>query len=202
MMPGRSPWLAWTITFAVILALSLAPWPGWGEAWMDCYCEVAGSVADLVPWSPVKTLFRPGDDASQGEERVPWQFYVYMQRVGTADVDRLVQNERLEYVSVATFLALAGASMGRRWKTSRFWKFGLPLLLGALALNDVDRLVLAVDRWRWIALPAPVEVVLSAIYALFNGMPVTPIALPALLWWALVWLEIAPTMGARSVPDA
>jgi hypothetical protein len=179
----------------VILALALAPWPRWGEACASAYCDVANAVASMAPNDTVRTLFRPGDDPAQGEERVPWRVYVYLQEKSTGAVERIVENERLDYASVVTFLAVAAASSLRRWKTRRLWAVGLPAILAIVAVEDANRLVLAVAGLHWIVLGPVTEVALSAVYAFFNGMPIVPFALPGLLWWALIQRDRRPRAG-------
>ena len=191
----RSPWAAWFAQCAVLLALALAPWPQWGEACASAYCDVANAVASMAPNDSVRTLFRPGDDPAQGEERVPWRVYVYLQEKSTGAVERIVENERLDYASVVTFLAVAAASSLRRWKTRRLWAVGLPAILGIVALEDANRILLAVDGLHWISLGPATEVALSAVYAFHNGMPVVPFALPGLLWWALIQRDRRPGAG-------
>jgi hypothetical protein len=182
----RSPWTRWGASFALILALGIAPWPGWGESWADFYCEVASAIADVAPTAGLRVLFRPGDDASKGEERRPWQVYVYVQRPDDGAIDRFVQNGRMEYVSLVAFFALAGASALQGWKTRALWTIGLPLLLAIMVVNEVVEVVLAIDRWHWSSLGPAIEVALSAIHTLFHGLPVTPFALPGLIWWSLL----------------
>jgi hypothetical protein len=182
----RSPWAAWSAQCLAILALALAPWPGWGEACASAYCDVANAVASAVPNDSARVLFRPGDDPSQGEERVPWRVYVYMQEPSTGAVDRVIENERLDYASVATFLALAAASSLRRWRTKWLWAAGLPAILAIVAIEDANRIFLALDGLHWIALGPVAEIALSAVYAFFNGMPIVPFAVPGLLWWGLL----------------
>jgi hypothetical protein len=182
----RSPWARWGAKFAVILALALLPWPTWGDAWSEFYCEMASALADVAPTGSIRAVFRPGDDASQGEERAPWRAYAYLQQADTGAVDRVVQDGRMAYVSLATFLALAGASVLQGWKTRALWAIGLPALVVLQVFNAGNQLVLAVDRWHWIALGPAGEVLLSALYTLFNGLPVVPFALPGLLWWGLL----------------
>jgi hypothetical protein len=182
----RSPWARWGAKFALILGLGLVPWPGWGEAWSDFYCEVANAIADVVPTAGVRALFRPGEDASLGEERVPWRAYAYLQRAEDGAVERLPQDGRMQYVSLLTFFALASASTLQGWKTRALWTVALPVLLAILALNALNQIVLAVDRCHWIVLGPAGEVALSALYTLFNGLPMTPFALPGLIWWAVL----------------
>jgi hypothetical protein len=168
------------------LALVLVPWPGWGESWADFYCEVASAMASVVPTGGLELAFRPGDDPSKGEERLPWRIYVYVQRSEDGAVDRFRQSGRMEYVSLATFLALAAASALQGWKTRPLWAIGLPLLLAILALDEVIEIVIVVDQWHWISLGPAGEVLVSAVHTLFHGMPITPFAIPGLIWWALL----------------
>jgi hypothetical protein len=180
-------WAPFAVRFAVLLALTLAPWPGWGLLASTLYCQVANTtVAPLVSPAGAKLLFRPGDDPSQGEESVPWQVYVYVERAETGEVNRYFYRWRMAYVSVATFLALAGASLLERRATSRLWAIGLPVLLVLVAVDDANRALLTIDRWRWVSLGPVTEVVLSAGYTLLNGLPVIPYVVPAILWLALV----------------
>jgi hypothetical protein len=189
-----SPWARWSAWCAAILVLALAPWPGWGEAWADFYCELANATTSMAPTGDVRLLFRPGDDPSRGEERAPWRVYLYLQDTSSGAVQRIVENERLDYATLATFVALAGASSLSRRRTRWLWIAGLPATLAIVALEDADRILLALDGLHFIALGPALEVVLSAIYAFFNGMPVVPFALPVLLWWALGHADDRPAL--------
>ncbi len=183
----RKSWGIFASQSVLILALGLAPWPGWGLTSSQLYCWIANAViVPVAPPSDVRWLFRPGDDPRQGEQRVPWQVYVYAQRAETGEVNRFSYKWRMAYVSVATFVALAAASALQRRRTFLLWMIGFPLLLLLTACNDANRALLTVDRWGWISLRPAIEVALSAGYTLLNGLPVIPYVVPAMLWWGLV----------------
>jgi hypothetical protein len=193
-------WGVFVIQFGAILALALWPWPGWGRLWSVGYCEAANAVVAPGAPSGVRILFQPGDDPTKGEEAVPWQVYVYAQRAATGAVDRFSESERLAYSSLATLVALGAASALQRRKTGKVWIVGVPVVVLLIALNDLNRVVLRLDQWRWLSLGPVVEVALSAAYAFLSGLPVMPFALPGLLWWALMTqIPMANNPTARAV---
>jgi hypothetical protein len=185
----RSPWIAWGASFGVILSVCLAPWPGWGDVGSSAYCAIANCVAAVAPSGTVRVLFQPADDPAQGGHGSPWNVDVYLQQVSSGEVRSIPHGERMEYASVATFLALTAASALQRKRTRLLWAIGVPALLLICALNECSRIVLHLDQWRWLSLGPAAEVVLSAGYALLNGMPLVPFALPGLLWWGLSSFE-------------
>lgn len=175
------PWKAFTVRFVVLLALGLCPWPGLGGAWTRGYCGALDAIVLLaISTETAQFRFKPADDPRMGEDVVPWRMYVYAQQPRTGRVDRVWKDERLGFVSIVTFLALALALPARRRSYST-WGIGLSSLFAVLVLNDLDLLVLTLARWGWLSLSPLAAVVLSAAHTMVDGLPSMTYVIPALI---------------------
>ena len=182
----RPAWLAFAARFAIVLAVGLCPWPGLSRGWTDGYCSVLGAMVPAVfPGETAQFRFKVADDPALGETTVPWRMYVYAQHTATGAVDRFWKDERLTFVSMLTFVALAFAQGSQRRGTIRMLGMGLSALLAVAFLDDLNLLVLTLARWRWISLSPPLAVVLSAAHTLVDGLPSMTYVIPALIWAAV-----------------
>jgi hypothetical protein len=119
------------------------------------------------------------------EELQPWHVYVYVQRAATGEVNRMQRRDRMVFVSLATLASLALAAAVAKRKTRKLWLFGLPIVCGTWAIVEAARVLLAIDGWRWVSLGPVLEVPLSAMCVLLEGLPAMPFAFPVLVFLAL-----------------